>query len=243
MWKNKCGLTMKYIISLLLLLTVSAFADDYGKLIFQDDFERNESDESKEEPGNDWVSNSKSRAKGNKQLDLRDGSLYIYTHAEADHAAVAKHMIGFQNGTIALMCKFESSKDLMNINIADSSEKSVHAGHLFNVTISPEKVLLTDLKTGGMKLEVREAKKANKLTAEQKKMLKTKAKTFKNNLELNKWHKVVATVNGDEITCSINGKEIGSFKSPGFAHPVKQELRLIVNKNVFVDEIRVWKKD
>ncbi|MCM8542015.1 MAG: hypothetical protein NE328_17230 [Lentisphaeraceae bacterium] len=234
---------MKYVITLLLLFSVNSFAVDYGKLIFQDDFERSESDDSKEEPGNGWVTNSKSRAKGNKQVDLRDGAMYIYTHAEADHAAVAKHPIGFQNGTISMKVKFESAKDSMNINIADSKEKSVHAGHLFNVTISPSKVSLADLKTGGMKLEIREAKKAKKLSPEQSKLLKSKAKTFKHKLDLNQWYDVIATIKGNEVTCSINGKVTGSFKSEGFAHPIKQEMRLIVNKNVFVDDIKVWKAE
>lgn len=232
---------MKSLLTLLVLFSLHSFAEDYGKLIFLDDFERSESNDSKEEPGNGWLTNSKSRAKGNKQVDLRDGAMYIYTHAEADHAAVAKHQIGFQNGTISMKVKFESSKDLMNINIADSKEKSVHAGHLFNVTVSPSKVSLTDLKTGGMKLDIRDAKKAKKLSPAQIKMLKAKTNTFKNKLELNKWYDVIATITGDEITCSINGKVIGSFKSAGFAHPIKQEMRLIVNKNVFVDDIKVWK--
>jgi len=233
---------MRFLFALLLFLTFNASANDYGQLIFEDSFERNESDEKKEEPGNGWISNSKSRAKGNKQLDLRDGALYIYTHAEADHAAVAKHPIGFQDGTISMKVKLETSKDTININIADSKEKSVHAGHLFNVTINPNRVQLTDLKTGRMKLEVREANKAKKLSAEQKKLIKDKTKTFKNSLELNKWHTVLATIKGNEISCTVNGKAIGSFKSEGFAHPSKKEMRLIVNKSAFVDDIKVWKK-
>lgn len=138
--------------------------------------------------------------------------------------------------------KLETSKDTININIADSKEKSVHAGHLFNVTINPNRVQLTDLKTGRMKLEVREANKAKKLSAEQKKLIKDKTKTFKNSLELNKWHTVLATIKGNEISCTVNGKAIGSFKSEGFAHPSKKEMRLIVNKSAFVDDIKVWKK-
>ena len=112
---------MKYAIILLLLISSSLFADqNFGELIFQDDFERSESNDKKEEPGNGWISNSKSRAKGNKQLDLREGALYIYTHAEADHAAVAKHNISFQNGAIAMKVKFETTKDTININMINT---------------------------------------------------------------------------------------------------------------------------
>lgn len=235
---------MRFILVFLFLLVSNLYAqNDYGTLIFEDSFERNESSEDKEEPGNGWISNSATRAKGNKQLDLRDGSLYISTHPEADHAAVAKHDFAFQNGTISMKVKFESEKDAINFNIADSSEKSVHAGHLMNVEVRPYRVGLIDLKTGHMKLELRNAKKSNSLTEEQKKLIATKNKKFRNKLELNKWHEVVATINGDEVSCSVNGNFIGSFKSEGFGHPTKKQLRLIVSKSIYVDDLKIWRKN
>ena len=59
-------------------------ADERGKLIFQDDFERNESQEKTDEVGNGWGTNSKTRAGGHKQVDLKDGAMYITLHAEAE---------------------------------------------------------------------------------------------------------------------------------------------------------------
>ena len=63
---------------------MTAYAKDnhnYGRLIFEDHFERNELQETKEEPGNGWTtSRDKNKtAKGNKQEDLRDGKMYIST--------------------------------------------------------------------------------------------------------------------------------------------------------------------
>src|ERR1044072_6367795 len=46
--------------------------EDFGRLIFQDDFSRNESQEKTDDPGNGWATNSKSRAKEHKQVDLSD---------------------------------------------------------------------------------------------------------------------------------------------------------------------------
>ena len=77
-------------------------ADHAGTLIFQDDFERSESQEVRDEPGNGWGTNSKSRAKGHKQVDLRNGAMYIFTHAEADHAASVTHPAEFNNGTVRI---------------------------------------------------------------------------------------------------------------------------------------------
>jgi hypothetical protein len=51
-------------------------AEEPGKLIFSDDFERNESQELKDEVGNGWGTNSKSRAGGNKQVDLKHADLH-----------------------------------------------------------------------------------------------------------------------------------------------------------------------
>jgi hypothetical protein len=81
-----------------LSITPAIAAEDLGQLIFQDDFERVESQETKDEPGNGWGTNSKSRAKGNKQVDLKDGTMRIFIHAEADHAVSVTHPAEFTDG-------------------------------------------------------------------------------------------------------------------------------------------------
>ncbi|MDB4504855.1 hypothetical protein N9240_02910, partial [Akkermansiaceae bacterium] len=73
------------------LLPLSLFADEKATLLFADDFERSESDDSKEEIGKGWNSNSAKRAKGNKQVDLKDGAMHITFHPEADHAVSVTH--------------------------------------------------------------------------------------------------------------------------------------------------------
>ena len=52
---------------------LSLHADEPGKLVFSDDFNRNESQETQDEPGNGWETNSKARAKYLFQLvELRE---------------------------------------------------------------------------------------------------------------------------------------------------------------------------
>ena len=58
-------------------------AGEATKLLFEDDFQRSESQEDREELGNGWGTNSKKRAGGNKQVDLRDGALFIASVHEA----------------------------------------------------------------------------------------------------------------------------------------------------------------
>ena len=78
--------------SLLALLSISLLhGEDKATLLFEDDFERKESQEKTEEIGKGWGSNSKKRAKGNKQVDLKDGAMHIAIHPEADHAVSVTH--------------------------------------------------------------------------------------------------------------------------------------------------------
>ena len=46
------------------LSSVTPASTDLGELVFQDDFERAESQEERDEPGNGWATNSATRPKG-----------------------------------------------------------------------------------------------------------------------------------------------------------------------------------
>lgn len=226
-----------------LVLTAAVSAEDLGQLLFQDDFARSESQEKTDEPGNGWGTNSKSRAKGNKQVDLRDGAMYIYLSPEANHAVSVTHDAEFTNGAVSLRFMLEDAKDSLGLDFADAGCKEVHAGHLFVVRINPTQVTLQDLKTGSMRLDISEARKAKqKLTEEQKKALEGKQKIIPQPTEIGKWHDLVVTISGDELSATIDGKAVGSFNSPGIAHPTKKMLRLSVPRNAVVDDVKIWKK-
>jgi len=231
---------------LILLATVGLvnhlFADNYGTLIFEDTFERTESQELKNEPGNEWTTSSEKTAKDHKEVDLRDGHVYLYTHAEANHATSFRHAFDFQDGTLGLRFMFDDPDDELTLNFADLELKSVWAGHLFKITIGTSKVDITDQKTGIMDLEIREARKSNSMTKAQEKDLKTKSKSFPHKLNTGDWHQAYATVKGAKITCSIDGKVVGVFKSEGFAHETKRLLRLLVPRNAHVDDVKIWQK-
>lgn len=233
---------------LLFLLTAFSIspviaAEDLGQLIFQDDFERVESQEAKDEPGNGWGTNSKSRAKGNKQVDLKDGAMRIFIHAEADHAVSVTHPAEFTDGAVSLRFMLEDAQDSLGLNFADLEFKEVHAGHLFAAKISPKSVVMQDLKTGNMRLDIREARQAKqKLTDEQQQAIKGKEKAIPHPLETGKWHDLSVKIIGDELSVTINGQIVGSFQSPGIAHPTKRTLRLAVPRNSVVDDVKIWRK-
>ena len=152
---------MTHIPIFLLLLSLATIASaqtlpkrPLGTIIFEDDFNRNESQEEKDEPGKGWKTNSEKRAKGNKQVDLKDGAMHIFIHEEADHGVSVVHDAGFTDGAVELRFKLEAKGDSLGLNFADLKYKEVHAGHLFAARIHLHQVILQDLK---------------KLTAEQKK--------------------------------------------------------------------------
>lgn len=221
------------------LISSELLADERGTLIFEDDFERNESQEIKDEVGNGWGTNSEKRAGGNKQVDLRDGAMYIYLHKDADHGVSVTHAAEFRNGSVELRFMLEHEKDTLGLNFADLKCKEVWAGHLFKVIVGVKQTELADLKTGVMDLKIRKLRQANELTSAQQAELKTKTKRIPHQLEIGKWYTVVAKVNGDTLSVSIDGKEVGSFSSPGIAHPTKRMLRLAIRRNVVVDDLKI----
>lgn len=222
------------------LLPLSLFADEKATLLFADDFERSESDDSKEEIGKGWNSNSAKRAKGNKQVDLKDGAMHITFHPEADHAVSVTHPAEFQNGKVTLRFMLPTEKDSLGLNFADQQFKEVHAGHLCMTKISTKDIQINDLKTGVMANTIRTARQGKTVTPEQQKMLKTKTKRVKNKLEAGKWYALVITIKGDTMTVSIDEKEVASFSSEGIAHPTKRMLRVAVPKKAVIDDLKIY---
>ena len=149
-----------YFMGLLSAFTLSV--TDLGELVFQDDFQRSESQEKKDEPDRGWATNSAKRALGDKQVDLKDGTMRINISPRADHAVSVTHPFEFRNGSVAIRFLLEDKKDSLGLNFADLNFKGVHAGHLFVVRIYSNRVEITDLKTGIMRKDIRETRKAKK---------------------------------------------------------------------------------
>ncbi len=238
---------MKHILfaTLVLLSPVScilspAHAEDRGKLIFEDKFDRNESQETTEEIGNDWSTNSKTRARGNKQVDLKDGAMHIAMHVTADHAVGVGHAAEFRDGTVELRFMLEDAQDVLGVDIADPQCKEVHSGHLFKVDVGTKQVVVDDKKTGVMNMKFYEARKAKTLTPDQLAFIASKKKTFPNTLEAGKWHDLRIDVSGDTVSVSIDGNSVASVTSEGVAHPTKRMIRLSVPRQAWVDDVKVF---
>ena len=221
-------------------LSVNLHAEELGQRIFSDNFNRSESQEEKDEPGNGWGTNSAARAKGNKQVDLVDGHMRIFIHKEADHAVSVTHPFEFKDGTVKMRFKLEDAKDTLGLNFADLGLQTVHAGHLCMAIFSVKDVILRDLKTGSMDLPTYEQRKAGTLPKEAAEALKLKEKSFPTRIAPDSWHSLAVTINGETMTASLDGEAVGSFSSPGIGHATKKMLRLSVPKNAVVDDVEFY---
>ena len=76
-----------------------------GNVIFEDDFNRDESTPDKEEIGNGWTTNSAWRANGKKQVDLDDGAMHVTRLPEADHGVAIFQKVKFQDAIVQLRFK------------------------------------------------------------------------------------------------------------------------------------------
>jgi len=217
---------MKLLPHLLLLLTCTAtlaFAqkptDAYPRTIFSDDF-------SAPEFGKAWGHYKSGSV-------VKDGVLVGITPEGSDHSAVDNIKFdGERDLQVSVKFRFVSDQaKSFNVWFDDKTYKGSHAGHICQATISPKGVNLSDAKTGGFNLEggLYDRKKANQLTPDEKAMLATKAKNFPNVLSLQDWHTLVAQTKGDELIVSIDGKEVGRFKSAGIAHDTKSLVSLTTN--------------
>lgn len=209
---------MKTILSLALLAT-SAFAADYPRVIFSDDF-------SAEGFGKAWGHYKSSSV-------VKDGVLVGITAPTSDHSAVDNIRIeGERDLQASAKFRFTSDKaKSFNVWFDDKNYKGSHAGHICQATISPTSVNVADAKTGGFDLTggLYDRKKANQLTDEEKKMLATKQTKFPVKLSLQDWHTLDVQTQGDEISVSIDGKAVGSFKSAGINHDTKSLISLTTN--------------
>ncbi len=236
---------IKYFVTIVSVCIANIFSEvqeNYGELIFVDDFERIESQELKDEPGNNWTTSSNKTAPGHKQVDLIDGTLHVWMHKSANHATAVRHELGFKNGSVGLKFLLPSDQDELKLNFADLSLKTVWAGHLFDVVIRTNEIVFEDKKTGNMNLKIRKSILEKSLTKEQKELLKSKIHKTPYALESNKWHELLIHVNKNKVEVEIGGTKVGEFMSEGFNHNNKALLRLLVPNQVYIDDVKFWKR-
>ncbi|PHR89697.1 MAG: hypothetical protein COA78_35760 [Blastopirellula sp.] len=219
----------------------------FGELIFEDHFERNESQETKDEPGNGWTTSSDPNKNGAKNVDLRDGTLHIATPQGSGHGISARHGFSFKDGTISVRVKLHDKDDRLRLNFADLPPENVgvnHLGakHLFDAIITLDYISFEDKIGGVLSPGIIENRKKGSLTKEQKKFLATKYKVYRHKLEPDKWYTFAVHLDGDKISAHLDDKYIGELRSSGFDNPTKTLMRMLVQSTVTIDDFMVWRR-
>lgn len=211
-----------------------------AKLLFEDDFERRESQEVTEELGGRWSTNSEKRAHGNKQCDLNAGAMFMTRHQTADHGVSLVHPAEYGDCRIQLRFRIDDKRDDFGIDFADTTCKEVHAGHICKVIFRPSGIEIFDFKNGRMKKTYRDAVKANKATDEQKAAVAKWQRKFDAPVSLGKWHDAIVTIRRGEMAVELDGKHIGAFKSPGMAHPELNLIRFSARRQAGMDDVKMY---
>ncbi len=222
------------------LLAESPKPNTSGELLFEDSFERDEPTADKEDIGPGWRSNSPWRAAGEKQVDLDNGAMHITRHPKADHGVAIFHDVAFQDGVVQLRFKLRPGDDL-GIDFVDREVKTIHAGHLCLARVTTKGITLTDSKTGHMRLDIRERRRAGEKSPELTELINSKRKTFPQQIEPETWQTLRIEVEGDVMRAFLNGEFVGQFQSEGIGHPTKRMITLAINKSAWVDDVKVWK--
>jgi len=213
-----------------------------GTLIFEDDFNRSEDDDAKEQLGRKWTTNSKTRAKGVKQADLKDGYLTMTMAEVADHGVSVKHAAPFDDGVVKVKFRIHDAKGI-GFNFNDPECKVSHAGHICHVGVKPKKADFRDGKTGIFDLKIREKKLAGASKEEMARLTKGKFAYYDVDLKQDQWYEITILIQGDEMTAWIDGQKIGRLKSEGIDHKVKANLAFAVSGTADVDDVRIWSLD
>lgn len=222
------------------LLLTGNDARAHDQLLFEDAFERNESQEVKEEIGNGWSTNSNKRAGGNKQVDLANGAMHIVKHATADHAVSVVHPATYRDCRVELRFRLGNAKDDLGIDFADMKCKEVHAGHIYKIYFRPNGIEMLDFKFGRMKKAYRDAARAGKATPAQKQAVKQFEKQFDSPISLKEWHTAIVEVKNSTMSVTLDGKGIGEFTSPGMGHPQLDLIRFSARREAWMDDVKMF---
>lgn len=225
--------------------------DPVSLLILQDHFERNESQELKDEVGNGWFTN-KGLANGRKQFDLQNGVVKVTRHKEARHGPGMAWKIDYldtnghqRNGVknaIATI-RFKVLKGNFSLSWGDRTAKGIRHNNISGVRINSRRIEIIDMKTGESNLENYAAIESNQVTPELQSLLDSTSVKFPYKLKFNEWHHLELTSIGDKLSVKLNNEFIGSLTSPGIAHENKQLIRVLGERNYVVDDVYVYTLD
>jgi hypothetical protein len=206
---------------LLIFLATNTQGAHHRSLVFQDNFE------GRSEIGDAYFT----ALAGDDAWVIQDGIL-IGKQTNPAHGAVIRTELPFADIDIVIDFRF-SGGSRFNFVIDDNNEKSVHAGHICRVSISPNNLKISDDKTGNMNLSVRAKRQSETLSEGEKKslqdLLDRSAASAELSLTEGRWYQLRVRIQNDLMEAYIDSKLVASLRSPGIAHPTKTKFGMTVN--------------
>lgn len=175
--------------------------------------------------------------------NIRDGVLFG-EQVRDDHGSTMRKQMEFGDLHVSFDFRF-SGGSRFNFVIDDNNEKSVHAGHVARASVSPKRISISDDKLGSMNLDVREKRKQKSLSAEEQKALDSLLARTQASTEISakqgEWHHLEVIIRGTVMTVHLDGKQVVTLDSPGFAHPTKTQFGMTVNgTTIDFDNLKVF---
>ena len=212
---------------ILLAFSLSGAEPKAGVLLFMDDFER-------KEMGKQWRLRIGSYA-------IREGRLVGTEKPEDGHGAVIQTPLAFQDAIIEFSFRIVDGR-AFNFVVNDKACKTVHAGHICRVAVSMKGFRLGDDKEGVMRNDIFAMRRDPARKKDADALLVGRSQNIPFKLKANQWYRLRVTMIGEEMRLTVDGKELGSLRSPGIGHPTKSDFGFTVKgKQVEFDKVRVWK--
>jgi len=173
---------------------------------------------------------------------IRDGVLYS-RQTRDDHGAVLKKPLNFDDLDLRFDFRFNGGQRF-NVVIDDKNEKTVHAGHICRVSLSPKRIVVGDDKLGVMNLEVRKQRQSKNLSPDQQQelnaILKRTQAVANVNLKKGTWYSLRVTIQNDVMTAYLDDKQIASLTSAGIDHPTKTQFGFtVMGETIDFDNLQV----
>jgi hypothetical protein len=168
---------------------------------------------------------------------LHDGYLTAGEKEGNNHPGIFKIWKNFTDIVFKFSCRFDGTKGF-SIVFNDPAEPSVHSGHVVRLSLALKSVTLTDDKTGLMSLQWVDKRTDPKFKDEVEAVRAKTSRRFDYDFKPGQWYAVTMEVIGDEMRVSIDGKFVGKFNSPGFAHPTKKSIHFSISgRDLSLDNI------
>jgi len=174
---------------------------------------------------------------------VHDGYLAVGEREGNHHPAIVKIWKDFRDVDLEFSFRFDGSKGF-SVVFNDPAEPSVHSGHVVRLSVAPKSVTLTDDKTGLMSLKWVDKRNDPKFKDDVEAVRAKTSRRFAADFKSGQWHAVKMEVIDDEMRVTVDGKFLGSFNSPGFAHPTKKSFHFSVSGcDLSLDNVRAVRLD